>query len=1057
MSYTPDRSKCATILQGDREEQEQKWGEEYAKLVRTVEDVIELNTGFYLKDINSSTITGIPKIDSKFSDVSNWTLGGSDGYGVFGADGQLHKEIEAAKTALITFALPSNPATTTPQKKEAEDLLVILNDFYSGYEQNIKDAWKELADIQFCHQEKLADEEANQGSIALAIDKFRGGLEEGDALINLQSGIADFEDLVDETEAFPESKLTFKEQCYLLTNIFNLAKIKEEIDHGLNPFVYPGFPMKQLSSVASKENRTVLAVGEPFGFINRLTQSPSKSEFFEITNAQLSTLIPMVRLFKVIENTEENAEECIEEKEIEIIFDTHDLQGDISRMFSSNKGVRGIGVGLKSFNFAYEADNPFAIKKSISAKLTIIANSFSELLVERKRPQNNNEPFTYIDLALKTGGTETIKLSRAQSDVAINNLNKLNFRLKAVVGWQVPVASRGLFSQELLDAIYDSAISLNLTPTVHSFNLDDNGKVTFTINYLAYGEDYFDNSNYNIFSKKEVVTSQIERALKVKKLGADCNIDEYNKFKNDDSTVAEIKKEKKDGLTDLITRLIATGKVYTLPVTQQDIDVYRAGGVYTLAARLHDKANLQSNMTPIPATGAAATEIQENLTDLLNKEEQETVVLEDTTSFTMSFFYASDLIDVVLDGIGQALKFVINPPFTPSSTSSFDPADLAQIIKEYKRLYENFHKLRILLGPLEISKPDSYETTVMNIGDIPISMKNFLEFLTTKMLAKEKAEYYLTAFLNDFFNEFIVNLLNRDLCYDGRGRQKLFLHQNAITEYRKTATDDDSITKYTKSSTCNKTFPLGGVNPTSFLGRTVSKVRRLYLDSTVIPPSPLMSCSPLPKPLLNVMGLRNDPRTNPGVCKEMNYLTFFAARSIPMNQVIGCKNPTNGSEGLGCYDENGQKVSDVGDHQRGIWHYQIGKDRGIVKTINLSETNSTGLAEVRFEQEGYDGLRQLRVLYDVNIKSYLDVSAYPGSYIYVEPRGFDISAQTAAGFDLTQLGIGGYHMIWKSEHSISPGFAETVIYAKWVAAKDASTVVDLEKSPEKPSKCSTGN
>jgi hypothetical protein len=1052
MSYTPDRSKCATILQGDREEQEQKWGEEYAELVRTVEAVIELNTGFYKKGVNSSTITTpIPAIDSKFSDVNNWTLGGSDGYGVFGADGQLHKEIENAKNYLTGWANPAGRtglSVTPTQKKQAEDLLDILNDFYSGYEQNIKDAWKELADIQFCHQEKLADEEKNQGFFALAIDKIFGGLEEEDALINLQSGSVDFEDLVDETEAFPESKLTFKEQCYLLTNIFNLAKIKEEIDHGLNPSVYTGIPMKKLSSVASKENRTVLAVGEPFGFINRLTQSPSKSEFFEITNAQLSTLIPMVRLFKVIENTEENAEECIEEKEIEIIFDTHDLQGDISRMFSSNKGVRGIGVGLKSFNFAYEADNPFAIKKSISAKLTIIANSFSELLVERRRPQNNNEPFTYIDLALKTGGSETIKLSRAQSDVAIDNLNKLNFRLKAVVGWQVPVASRGLFSQELLDAIYDSAISLNLTPTVHSFNLDDNGKVTFTINYLAYGEDYFDNSNYNIFSKKEVVTSQIERALKVKKLGADCNIDEYNKFKNDDSTVAEIKKEKKDGLTDLITRLIATGKVYTLPVTQQDIDVYRAGGVYTLAARLHDKADLQSSMTPIPATGAAATEIQESLTDLLNKEEQETVVLEDTTSFTMSFFYASDLIDVVLDGIGKALKFVINPPFTPS-TSSFDPADLAQIIKEYKRLYENFHKLRILLGPLEISKPDSYETTVMNIGDIPISMKNFLEFLTTKMLAKEKAEYYLTAFLNDFFNEFIVSLLNRDLCYDGRGRQKLFLHQNAITEYRKSATDDDSITKYTKSTTCNPTpIPTGLTSP---------YMRRLYMDNTVKPPAGLITCSPLPKPLLNVMGLRNDPRTNPGVCKEMNYLTFFAARSIPMNQVIGCKNPTNGSEGLGCYDENGQKVSDVGDHQRGIWHYQIGKDRGIVKTINLSETNSTGLAEVRFEQEGYDGLRQLRVLYDVNIKSYLDVSAYPGSYIYVEPRGFDISAQTAAGFDLTQLGIGGYHMIWKSEHSISPGFAETVIYAKWVAAKDASTVVDLEKSPEKPSKCSTGN
>ena len=113
MSYTPDRSKCATILQGDREEQEQKWGEEYAELVQTVEAVIELNTGFYIKDINSSTITApFPTIDSKFSDVSNWTVGGSDGYGVFGADGQLHKEIENVKNYLTGWA---NPAGRTAQ------------------------------------------------------------------------------------------------------------------------------------------------------------------------------------------------------------------------------------------------------------------------------------------------------------------------------------------------------------------------------------------------------------------------------------------------------------------------------------------------------------------------------------------------------------------------------------------------------------------------------------------------------------------------------------------------------------------------------------------------------------------------------------------------------------------------------------------------------------------------------------------------------------------------------------------------------------------------------
>jgi len=214
-------------------------------------------------------------------------------------------------------------------------------------------------------------------------------------------------------------------------------------------------------------------------------------------------------------------------------------------------------------------------------------------------------------------------------------------------------------------------------------------------------------------------------------------------------------------------------------------------------------------------------------------------------------------------------------------------------------------------------------------------------------------------------------------------------------------------------------------------------------------------------PVLNIMGVRNDPRSNPGICLEYNYLFFYAGRSIPMNQMVGCKQPYQSTDSLtgqtktGCFNNKGQYVGDVGDHSRGIWHYQIGKDRGIVKTISLSKTDSTGLAEVRFEQEGYDGLKQLRVLYDVTIKSYLDISAFPGNYIYVEPRGFDIGAQTPDGIDLTQIGIGGYHMIYKTEHTISPGTAETTIHAKWVASNSPSReIAPPPAGNNPPAKCS---
>ena len=1034
-------------LEQDIEALREQWKEDNTENLQRLSEIILASILNFTSKLSEDNGIGPAKVGyfdihqspEDIASPSNFTIGGSDDLGYFGQDGALgQKKQEIANNLNDIIASDEYDDVA---KTAANELLAIIDDFYGNYDFT---AWKQISVIEKCKAEEERLEEVQQGTVAKFWDGVFGGLEAVQASQNLAAADTLLTDIVGE---IPDPTYEFKEQCFLLTHIFNLAKIKEKIDHGESSITdaagnAPG--QKSLPDINADKNRTVLATGEPFSFMNRLTQSPSKDLFFEMTSEQISTLQPMVRLFKVIENTEKEGE-CQEEKEVEFVFDTFDREEDISRMFSTS-GVRGIGVGLKSFNFAYEADNPFAIKKSITAKLTIFANSFSELLQQRN---NSTEPYSYIDLALKTGGSETIKLSRSQSDVVAENLDKLNFRLKAVVGWQVPIASRGIFSQNLIDALYDSAISINLTPTVHEFNIDDNGRVTFIINYLAYSEDYFDNSNFNIFTKKEVFESQIKRSLKVKQLGAACDEEEYSRYKNDDTVLDEIKKEKSESLRYLIESLVATGKVYLIPMEEKDIKLYRIGGTYSAASAIYDASDIEGKIKALVPTetedalesasgeGEEASGEREEISQQIEEATEdiqasdtstdEATELSDISPSTISFFYASDLIDIILRNIGQSLAYIND---LQPEEGQYNQSDLDDQKKKYARLKENFNKLRILLGPLEISKPSSYETTVINLGDIPVSVKNFLEFLTTKMLAKEQAEYYLTSFLNNFFNDFIVNLLNRDVCFDGRGAQKLFLHQAAITEFRNSTQEQDSVTKHTTN--CGK--------------------KRLYLDNT----NGAGACSSAPMPLLNVMGIREDPRTNPGLCKEINYLSFYAGRSIPMNQVIGCKNATDGAAGVGCYNENNEKVSDVGDHSRGIWHYQIGKDRGIVKTINLSKTDSTGLAEVRFEQEGYDGLRQLRVLYDVNIKSFLDVSAFPGSYIYVEPRGFDIKAQTADGFDLTQLGIGGYHMIIKSEHTIQPGMAETSILAKWVAARDASTVVDLEEQDlNTPAKCGT--
>jgi len=120
----------------------------------------------------------------------------------------------------------------------------------------------------------------------------------------------------------------------------------------------------------------------------------------------------------------------------------------------------------------------------------------------------------------------------------------------------------------------------------------------------------------------------------------------------------------------------------------------------------------------------------------------------------------------------------------------------------------------------------------------------------------------------------------------------------------------------------------------------------------------------------------------------------------------------------------------------GIYHYQIGRDRGLVKTIKLSKTSTPGLQEVRFEQQGYDGLEQLRVVYDAEIQSYANTNTFPGTYIFIDPKGF--SPTNLIGIDgdeigdLTRYGVGGYYMIIRSTHKYAPGVANSIIEAKWV-------------------------
>ena len=774
-------------------------------------------------------------------------------------------------------------------------------------------------------------------------------------------------------------------------------------------------------------NASLLVDGDPYGFLNKLIQSPNQKALFNLENHQLSALQPMIRLFKIEYDAEGN------ERQYEIHFDSN--ANNIASALQ-NKKQRGFGVGIKSFNFSYEGTNPFAVKKSIKAQLNIFANTFTELFAQRGA-------YRYIDLALKTGGGgsegEPCQTDNA-SQVSLNkiqneNLSKLNFRLKAVVGWAPQgqtVGAGGVLGSQLRNAIYESYATLELTPTIHNFEFDEMGRVNFQINYLAYIEDYFDDTSFNIFTHPDLAESRLERELEIDYFSGRCDAAQISLLKK--SFADDIRAERHRSLSHLINTIIRSRKIYYIKLPYEDIKQFLTKGPF---AEYEHSQNFDELINDYSDTAALQTSIRESLStfkDLISpdddpeadaKDEGNLIAAAllsglDSESESLPFIFVSELIDMIMDNLETELRAqehslaqltqgkgpvirhrasraprvghtLTEGAAADSGTEQVDFNQCRRLL-ELKRIKANIQqlkKMRVLLGPVEFVNPArGGESIFVNLGDIPLSVRYFMEWISEKMLNKEQSVYSLTKFLNDLFNSIIRNFLNNDTCFSYSIAQKTRVNQAVITSYPGSPNPQvDEITKYINSIT----------QP------GIREPKRAHISSLYARSQPIFRTS----------GIPGTPIAQRSVAEEMNYFVYFAGRTAPTEFMNG----------------NRQQ-----DESRGIFHYLLGRDRGMIKNISLSKTDSKGLAEVRFEQDGYDGLKQLRVVYDVLIDTYADVKTYPGTYLFVNPQGFDPNSSLIACHEsnLTQYGIGGYFMIWKSEHSFGPGEASTKIHAKWV-------------------------
>lgn len=322
----------------------------------------------------------------------------------------------------------------------------------------------------------------------------------------------------------------------------------------------------------------------------------------------------------------------------------------------------------------------------------------------------------------------------------------------------------------------------------------------------------------------------------------------------------------------------------------------------------------------------------------------------------------------------------------------------------YSRLQQLMHlrNFAIHLGKAEIRYSNNMLLWV-NVGEIPVAIPHLITFLQGiySSVPGSDAPYSYGRFLENAINKLLIEPLNS---YDFFSTPQRSRDRSVGLTHR----------AYVKKLSCNKkshdNFVLKG-NP--------DKPNRAPHDENIL-----------------VLGEHNTQNTRKG--NKPKQRTFSGYSNLFRNSTIKSLSkgnvPIDGE--MDVYYLAIESVSPVKlsgnmreNLSKGIYHFIIGQDAGILKEVTFEQKDIQGRQEVIMlsESQGTDMLLH----FDVKLKCVGNSLFSNGDLVFLDP-GFHL--HTPKGFVMsdTLMGLGGYYYITKVNHHLSRDGYETELVAKWI-------------------------
>jgi hypothetical protein len=735
------------------------------------------------------------------------------------------------------------------------------------------------------------------------------------------------------------------------------------------------------------------------------------SVVFNLTNLQLSNLVPTIQIYKIYKSKNSN-----EELEVLLPFPDYTQKDDLEAMFSSRVG-RGSGVGIKSFEWNSLAKNQSNLAQ-FSAKLTLYLQDASELVKIRNQELVGGNVYTASILDL---------LYPTNKDGNKDNFDydPENFFLKIKVGWENGNTSD---PNAIIDKQSLKWLSSEYYLTLYRHNIEflEDGSINLTIDFIAMAEALLDDNGKSDIFFDDLVDSEQSNSLRDLKNSIREKKEQISTLKEDEKEKAEEELEKLQSQYQEQQSRQKTEKFWIYKnffswlktknlIEYINIDADKKQSlkiISTYDSKTTDSTNVQNlvntlrnsnikfqtsqkpDVSSIPPPDYSS--VDENAIENEYKIDPDKVVeqfiknIENDEGIIVPYFYLGDMLEYFL---GRYAPY--KDPYTTTEV-------LSNNIKN--------KKLRLVLGTFSyadfgnshiafqnggtVNKTSSYkqeknkqkviikgERKIANLAHIPISFKTFLNWFNSKIIDSNLEKYTLNRFIREVIYDLVpANLSNRILKISPAIRINLTMNSESLDDLTKLDFTDSTIAEYLQQTYSdnknNYIINFEQQNPFKYL-RSIKNKHFLFSSS------------------------------NKKQKYIANYVFLFSNNEIDRNV-------------------NRNFVEDL---KNSILHFYVGEEKGMIKNISFSREDNPRLDAHNIQVANKENQGAIiRSVYNAKIEMFGNNIFVPGNMIFLNPTypGLRVGDDT-----LLSLGLGGYYVVISASNRIQSGLYTTTLETKW--------------------------